>query len=49
MTKSRIESTRSAFLRYRIMAFITGVLLVLLVFVAIPIQTLGPQQGPGVA
>ena len=35
-----------AFLRYRIMAFVTGVLLVLLVFVAIPIQIWGHNKGP---
>ncbi|CAN5391732.1 DUF3817 domain-containing protein [soil metagenome] len=47
MTKSRIESTRSAFLRYRIMAFVTGTLLVLLVFVAIPIKYWwGHNDGP---
>lgn len=35
-----------AFLRYRIMAFVTGVLLVLLVFVAIPIQIWGHNKTP---
>jgi integral membrane protein len=35
-----------AFLRYRIMAFTTGVLLVLLVFVAVPIRYLGHNHGP---
>jgi integral membrane protein len=35
-----------AFLRYRIMAFVTGVLLVLLVFVAIPIQLWGHNKTP---
>ena len=35
-----------AFLRYRIMAFSTGVMLVLLVFVAMPIRYLGHNHGP---
>jgi len=35
-----------SFLRYRIMAFTTGVLLVLLVFVAVPIRYLGHNHGP---
>jgi len=35
-----------SFLRYRIMAFTTGTLLVLLVFVAIPIQLWGHNKGP---
>lgn len=35
-----------AFLRYRILAFTTGVLLILLVFVAIPIKYLGNNEGP---
>lgn len=35
-----------AFLRYRILAFTTGVLLVLLVFVAMPIRYLGHNHGP---
>jgi integral membrane protein len=35
-----------AFLRYRILAFVTGTLLVLLVFVAIPIKYLGHNHGP---
>ena len=35
-----------SFLRYRIMAFTTGMLLVLLVFVAIPIQLWGHNNGP---
>ena len=36
----------AAFLRYRIMAFTTGVLLVLLVFVAIPLKYLADHPGP---
>jgi len=35
-----------SFLRYRIMAYTTGVLLVLLVFVAVPIRYLGHNHGP---
>jgi len=35
-----------AFLRYRILAFVTGALLVLLVFVAVPIKYLGHNDGP---
>jgi integral membrane protein len=35
-----------SFLRYRIMAFTTGVLLVLLIFVAVPIRYLGHNHGP---
>jgi integral membrane protein len=35
-----------SFLRYRIMAFTTGVLLVLLVFLAVPIQVWGHNRGP---
>jgi integral membrane protein len=35
-----------AFLRYRIMAFATGVLLVLLVFLAIPLKYLAHHPGP---
>ncbi len=35
-----------SFLRYRILAFTTGVLLVLLVFLAIPIKYLGHNDGP---
>ena len=35
-----------AFLRYRILAFLTGVLLILLVFVALPMKYLGDNEGP---
>lgn len=35
-----------AFLRFRILAFITGVLLILLVFVALPMKYLGDDEGP---
>ncbi len=38
--------TRGSFARYRVMAFVTGVMLVLLVFVAIPIQIWGNNKGP---
>jgi integral membrane protein len=35
-----------AFLRYRILAFVTGVMLVLLVFVAIPLKHFAHHPGP---
>jgi integral membrane protein len=35
-----------AFLRYRVMAFVTGVLLLLLVFVAVPLKYFGHHPGP---
>lgn len=35
-----------AFLRYRILAFLTGVLLILLVFVALPLKYLADHPGP---
>ena len=35
-----------AFLRYRILAYVTGVMLVLLVFVAIPLKYLAHHPGP---
>jgi integral membrane protein len=35
---------RGAFLAFRVMAYLTGVLLILLVFVAIPIQLLGHSK-----
>jgi integral membrane protein len=38
--------TMGAFARYRVMAFVTGTLLVLLVFVAIPIKYIGHNEGP---
>jgi integral membrane protein len=34
----RLRSTRSALMRYRFMAFFTGVMLLILTFVAIPLQ-----------
>jgi len=36
----------SALLRYRVMAYITGTLLVLLVFVAVPLKYLADRPGP---
>ena len=36
----------AAFLRYRILAFATGTMLILLVFVAMPIRYLGHNHGP---
>jgi integral membrane protein len=38
--------TAGAFARYRVMAFVTGVLLVLLVFVAIPLKYGAHQKDP---
>ncbi|MDQ1730826.1 MAG: hypothetical protein QOK10_985 [Pseudonocardiales bacterium] len=46
MSSATTAGVRNAFLRYRVMAFITGTLLVLLVFVAIPIKYLGHNEGP---
>jgi integral membrane protein len=46
LSNSRNAGTRSAFLRYRVMAFVTGTLLVLLVFVALPIKYWGHNSGP---
>ncbi|MDQ1737735.1 MAG: hypothetical protein QOH56_3986 [Pseudonocardiales bacterium] len=47
MSNGRNAGTRSAFLRYRVMAFVTGTLLVLLVFVALPIKYWwGHNSGP---
>jgi integral membrane protein len=37
---------RGALLRYRVMAYITGVMLLLLVFVAIPLKYFGHHPGP---
>ena len=52
MTESRPPTSElraawwsAAFLRYRILAFTTGTLLVLLVFVAIPIEYLAGHTG----
>jgi integral membrane protein len=42
-TKSQVSS---AFLRFRILAFLTGALLVLLVFVAMPLKYWGDNDGP---
>jgi integral membrane protein len=39
-------SVKGAFLRYRILAFVTGTLLIVLVFVAIPIQWWGHNKTP---
>ncbi|MEO6701784.1 MAG: DUF3817 domain-containing protein, partial [Jatrophihabitantaceae bacterium] len=46
MTSIITPGLPGSFLRYRILAFITGTLLVLLVFVAIPIQLWGHNKGP---
>jgi integral membrane protein len=45
-TRPSQRGLSGAFLRYRILAFATGVLLVLLVFVAIPLKYLGDHPGP---
>jgi integral membrane protein len=45
-TRTSQRGLSGSFLRYRILAFTTGVLLVLLVFVAIPIKYLGHNDGP---
>jgi integral membrane protein len=45
-TTANQRGLSGAFLRYRIMAFTTGVMLVLLVFVAMPIKYLGHNSGP---
>jgi integral membrane protein len=45
-TTTSQRALSGAFLRYRIMAFVTGVMLVLLVFVAVPIDRLGHHHGP---
>ena len=37
---------RGALLRYRVMAYVTGVMLLLLVFVAIPLKYFGHHPGP---
>ncbi|MGX7678255.1 DUF3817 domain-containing protein [Jatrophihabitans sp. DSM 45814] len=46
MNDKKDAGTRNSFLRYRVMAFVTGTLLVLLVFVAIPIRYIGHNHGP---
>lgn len=46
MTSVLSGGVAGAFLRYRIMAFATGTLLVLLVFVAMPIKYWGHNHGP---
>ena len=46
MSNRKLAGTRSSFLRYRVMAFVTGTLLILLVFVAIPIKYWGGDKGP---
>jgi integral membrane protein len=41
-----LNSLRGAFYRFRILAFVTGTLLILLVFVAIPIKYWGDNSDP---
>jgi integral membrane protein len=45
-TPTRQRGLAAAFLRYRILAFVTGVLLVLLVFVAMPLKYFADHPGP---
>lgn len=46
MSRPVTAGTRSSFVRYRVMAFVTGTLLVLLVFLALPIKYFGHNDGP---
>jgi integral membrane protein len=46
MTSITQSGIYGAFARYRVMAFVTGTLLVLLVFVALPIKWLAHNDGP---
>jgi integral membrane protein len=45
-TRPLTTSYRGAYLRYRVMAYVTGVMLVLLVFVAVPLKYLADTPGP---
>jgi integral membrane protein len=45
-TRPLTSGYRGAFLRYRVMAYVTGVMLVLLVFVAIPLKYGADEPGP---
>lgn len=46
MTSTVQKGLPGAFLRYRILAFTTGVLLILLVFVAVPLKYFAHNDGP---
>ena len=46
MSSTTQTSVKGAFLRYRTLAFVTGTLLILLVFVAIPIKWWGHNKTP---
>lgn len=46
MTSTVQKGLSGAFLRYRILAFTTGVLLILLVFVAVPLKYFAHNDGP---
>lgn len=46
MTSTTQRGLSGSFLRYRVMAFTTAVLLVLLVFVAVPLQRWGHNKTP---
>jgi integral membrane protein len=39
-------SVKGAFVRFRVMAFVTGSLFLILVFVAVPLKYLGDHPGP---
>ena len=45
-TRPLTTSYRGAYLRYRVMAYVTGVMLVLLVFVAVPLKYFADTPGP---
>ena len=45
-TVSLSPKVAGALLRYRVMAYVTGTMLVLLTFVAVPIQIWGDNDGP---
>ncbi len=46
MTAAMRRRIRGALLRYRVMAIVTGTMLLLLVFVAIPLQVWAHNDGP---
>lgn len=45
-TRPLTTAYRGAYLRYRVMAYVTGVMLVLLVFVAVPLKYWADSPGP---
>jgi integral membrane protein len=46
LSKSTLGGTHGSFVRYRVMAFVTGTLLVLLVFLALPLKYWADKPGP---